>query len=336
MTGGVQMTSQLIWVALLALCGLSTAAGRCEAKCDLEAVAVLPLTLEHDRFLINADINGHSAKLILATGYFATALDLKAADALGVSMARTDREIYGVGGNQHMYRGTVSRMRIGPLNADNAVLVGADMWGADAPTGWSGRFGMNMMAGYDLDLDVVGGHAVFLKAKGDCNKPHVALGPELYTVPLETIREDRQADIIVNIDGHRIKAMLDSGAPHTILYRSAANRLGVDLSPMRAPGHATIVGNGKYPVGVMQHRFGTVSIGDLQLNNMDVRIIDQESNGIDRTRVGSLLPDTRYDALNGEEMLIGVDFMRQVHLWISHSSQTVIMQFPPKPSDLPH
>jgi hypothetical protein len=306
-----------------------------KAECSLAAVAVLPLEKDHGRYLLDADVNGHPVKLILATGYYATALDLKAADDLGVSMGDTGRLIYGVGGTQRQYRGFVSRLRIGNIKADGALLIGADMWGNDPAPKWSGRFGMSMMSIYDIDLDFAGSHAILYDAHGNCTKPNVALQPNLFAVPLEPVHENRQADIMVVVDGHPIKAMLDSGAPHTIMYRAAAERLGVDLSPLHAPGHETIVGLGKYPIGVMDHHFGSVAFGDLTIQNMAVRIVDQRTNGVDRHRTGSLLDTTVYDALNGEEMLIGADFMQKVHLWISHSSQTLIMQYPPLPSVLP-
>jgi hypothetical protein len=32
------------------------------------------------------------------------------------------------------------------------------------------------------------------------------------------------------------------------------------------------------------------------------------------------------------DVLLGEDFISRVHLWISYSSHTLIMQYPPKPS----
>jgi predicted aspartyl protease len=313
----------------LALMAAMAADGSVQAAGKLRLVAAPPLQEDHQHFVMEADVNSHPSKLILDTGYYRTAFDLRAAGRLGISMSATGRDVYGVGGVYHEYRGTAARMRIGNLRADGMQVLGGDMWGEANPNGYDGRYGMNMMAAYDIDLDFAGGLVRFFQTSGDCGKPAVALAPELYTVPLEPIFEDRQADVMVKIDGHPVKAMLDSGAPMTTMYRSAAIRLGVDLSPLHAPNHATTIGAGKSPIAIMTHVFPTVAIGDLQFNNMRIRIVDQDSNGIDKVHLGSLLPDSVYDAPNQEQMLLGADFMKKVHLWISHSSQTLVMQFPP-------
>jgi hypothetical protein len=40
------------------------------------------------------------------------------------------------------------------------------------------------------------------------------------------------------------------------------------------------------------------------------------------------------DSGAGVDMLLGYDFAKTVHLWISHSSQTVLMQYPAQPTPL--
>jgi hypothetical protein len=63
----------------------------------------------------------------------------------------------------------------------------------------------------------------------------------------------------------------------------------------------------------VRHVFEPVSVGDLTFEHMKVDVLD----------------DRRGDEV---EMLLGADFQQAVHLWISYSSHTLIMQFPPRPS----
>ncbi len=321
----------LAWVA--SLCWL---AGPAQAACSLGAVAVIPLQAGGGSPRFTADINNHPVRFILDTGAFATTLANSAADRLGVRMDELDFNAYGVGGTQHVYRGTAARMRYGGISADGAVLAGTDMLDGQANAGFDGLFGMNMMAAYDIDLDLGGGHVILFEADGSCRKPTVALAQPLYMVPLNYIQHDRQADIDISIDGHRMRAVLDTGAATTVMFRSAARRLGLDLSGFQAPGHHMSHGMGPRAVAVIDHVFGTVQIGDLGIQNMHVGILDQAIAQPATVHVGSLLADPSLGETGGEDMLLGADFMRKVHLWISHSSQTLVMQYPPQPSVLPH
>ena len=305
------------------------------AACQLGAVAVLPVSLDHGQAMFTAEVNGKPANLILDTGAFATVLRRRSAERLGVPMSQTDSDSFGVGGTRHIYRGTARHMRVGNLNADGMVLGGSDFldgWGDPGP---DGLFGMNMMAAYDVDLDFAGQHAILFEADGECHKPAVALAPPLYDVRLVPIDNNREADIDILVDGHPIRAEIDSGATHTVMFRDVANRLGVDISGLHAPGHHEGRGIGPRTVASVTHVFSSVQIGDLTIRNMAVEIVDQPMVNKKRPPIGSLLADEADGQEGSEGMLIGADFMQKVHLWISHSSQRLIMQYPPKPSVLP-
>jgi predicted aspartyl protease len=305
------------------------------ATCTLGAVAVLPVRMQHGSIVMQVDINGQQANLILDTGAFATVLTPEAASRLGVRMAQLDSDTQGVGGVQHTYRGTAAHMRVGNMKADGMELAGSQMLAASGPGGVDGLFGMNMMAAYDIDLDLAGQHAILFEADGNCRTPTVALAQPLYDVPLVSITHNRQADIDIVINGKPLRAVVDSGASSTTMFRQAASRLGVDMRALHGPGHHEGRGIGPRPVAAMTHVFETVSIGNLTIHNMPIEVIDQANTGINRVHVGSLLEDPSDGEAGGEDMLLGADFMQKVHVWISHSSQRMIMQYPPQLSVLP-
>jgi len=319
------------------VCGTVPRAAAAAAECTLGAVAVLPVRAERGHYLFTAQINEHPANLVLDTGFFATSLNLEAGDRLGVRLNRIGREAYGIGGVRDVYSGTARHMRVGQMNADGMVLGGGAYWTARQQPGWDGVFGMNMMSAYDIDLDFAGGYAILFEADGDCHHPTVGLAPPLYKVPLEAIAKDRQADILITIDGQRVKALLDTGAFQSFIYRKAAARLGVDVSVMDAPGHEMASGIGPFAVKYFRHIFHSVKIGPLEVHDMEIGILNQKDNGINRIKTGSLLPSALDpDAPNTEDMVLGLDFFQRFHAWISHSSQNLILQYPPAPSVLPH
>lgn len=301
------------------------------AGCQLGAVAVLPMQLVGSHFQFPVTLNDHDASLILDTGSFATVLDRQAADRLSIRLNATGSDAYGIGGVRHIYLGTPAKFRIGGLKADGMTLAGQDLWRPGFAPDAAGLFGMNMMSTYDIDIDTPGHRLVLYEADGDCGKPNVTLSPPLYAAKLIPIHRDRQADVEVIIDGHPMRAMIDSGA-NTALYRNAAERLGVDMSGLKAEGHATASGIGEFKVATMRHVFSAVDIGGLRVVNMPITILAQRNSGIDRKHIGSLLSGDDPEEPGGEDMLLGADFMQKVHIWISHSAHMLVMQFPPKPS----
>ena len=320
-------------LARLALAALAAGANA-HAACTLNAVAVLPIREAGRSFVFTAKVNGNPAALSIQTGTDTTTFDLSAADRLGVDLHPSDRNIYGVGGARKAYYGRAARVEIGGMVANDLTVRGHEVWPAAARAGIDGQLGMDLMAAYDIDLDIAGQHVVVYEADGACRKPNVALQPPLYMVNLVNINRDRQADVDVIVEGKHFRALLDSGLGHTSMFRSAALRLGLRPDFANDPGHAVEHGAGPFDVAYVPHVFKSMQIGDLQFNNTSLRILDQNGTGIDRHRVGSLLEQE--DLTGGHEIILGQDFMRKVHLWISHSSQTLIMQYPPQPSVLPH
>jgi len=321
---------------LLILAVVCTTGTQSQAKCELGAVAVLPLQFEHGHYLVTVDINHRAARLILDTGAFATSLTLRAAQRLGVPMSQVGIESVGIGGNRHTYGGTAAQMQVGYMNANGMRLAGANFAtgnGTDAP---DGLFGMNMMAAYDIDLDIPGQHAILFSADGACRQPTVGgIAPPLYAVKLNYVTNDREANIDVTIEGRRLRAIVDSGAAQTVMFRSTARRLGVDIAGFTAPGHHASSGIGPDRVASFTQVFANVDIGNLHIANMPIEVLDQENNGANHEHTGSLLPDPSGGGTGYADLLLGADFMQKVHLWISHSSQKLIMQYPPAASVLP-
>jgi len=302
------------------------------AECLLEMAAAMPLHSVGDHFAISTTINGHASDLLLDTGFFTTTISAAAAGRLGLRPIRYPGQVAGIGGYQDLYTARVASMKIGRMNADGATLGVSNLGALEGNAAFDGVFGMNMMSHYDIDLDIVGRQVVLFQAEGNCGKPAVTLAPDLYAVKLEAVRSDQEADVTVTVDGHRLRAELDTGAASTAIFRKAASRLGIDLSGLEAAGAQHGRGIGGFGVAAMNHVFKAVDIGDLRIENMPVTILGQRDSGIDRHHVGSLLEGDDEEEPGAADMLLGADFMRKVHLWISHSSHTLVMQYPPKPS----
>ncbi len=271
----------------------------------------------------------------LATGSNVTVLDTSAAQRFGVGFGRPTYDFYAVGGVKPMDVVHVAKLRIGNLSSDGIDLDAVDMRTGDADPRLAGLLGMSILSHYDIDLDLAGGHVVLYEAKDGCHKPTVALAPNLYTARLQSAYLDQQAIVTVTINGHPFQALLDSGAPHSLMYFPAALRLGIDVSALHVPGHSVISGFGPAPVASIKHVFDNVVIGDLQISHLPISIIEQYCNGAGYEQTGTVIGGRTVYQAGLEQIVIGADIMQKIHFWVSHSSQTLVMQFPPLPSVLP-
>lgn len=306
-----------------------------QATCTLGALAVLPTVSQNGHLLVDVDVNGQQARLIFDTGAFALLFDRPAAERLGIRLARIEGDMHGVGGYRHIYTGSASRLRVGKMQADGIMVGAQDGLLSANSAGYDGLFGMNMMAHADIDIDVPGQHVIIYQPSGNCREPAVALADPLYDAPLVSIVNDLVAEVDLSIGGRGLRAIVDLGASRTVIFRHAARRLGVDLAGFSGSSSYLSHGIGPFPVHTFTHVFPTVKIGGLEFHNMPIEVIDQEAPGEHNVHTGSRLVDVSDGEAGGEDMLLGLDFMRKVHVWISHSSHRLIMQYPPLASKLP-
>jgi predicted aspartyl protease len=113
-----------------------------------------------------------------------------------------------------------------------------------------------------------------------------------------------------------VVALIDTGAGHSAIFRHAAERVGVHMEAGTALERHSARGIGPQIVRSVRMDLGTVDVGDLEFTHMPVDVLDDRGG-------------------DEVEMLLGAEFQRRVHLWISYSSHTLIMQYPPTASKKP-
>ncbi len=120
--------------------------------------------------------------------------------------------------------------------------------------------------------------------------------------------------IVVTIGGHPVEAIVDRGAPNTYIYSLGARMIGVTQAEFDAYRHIRTGGVGPKAVEAAIHIVPSMDIGDLEVRNVPFVLINEPAEVV------------------SPEIILGADILRHIHMWISHSSHTLIMQFPPTPS----
>jgi tetratricopeptide (TPR) repeat protein len=143
--------------------------------------------------------------------------------------------------------------------------------------------------------------------------------------PNQRVPDMRGANIFVPVmlDGHEIKALIDTGATNTALRMDEAERLfGLSMGSADTPEKGTL--NGEASLKIYSHQFknlsfGTVNIADVRLSiipNAMGRNVDLTPLVWDRTK-------TERDLVNEPELILGMDVLRRLHLYIAFQERKI-------------
>ena len=174
------------------------------ADCKLERLAQLPMTLISGHVTIPASVNGKDVTLGIDTGGPFSSLTLAAAHRLGNVGHRDD-------------------LRIGDHELDR-VYMG---WMESFP-GVDGLIAPDVLYRYDAEFDF--GDNIFSLFKPHPCADRAVYWTGSYTVIPFTLTGDGHVRVPVTLDGQEIYAILDTGAPISVLSMQDARRM-FDLAP---------------------------------------------------------------------------------------------------------
>jgi len=297
----------------LALAACGSAADR--GKCELNAAVDLPVTTSHRAFFTDITIDGGNVHVEIDTGMFENLLSEDTARRLQMRQ----QKLYGVaargiGGTSDLSLAVSHSVTVATARATNVGFLTVADWTFAA--GADGLLGMPFMAPYDDDLDLADGHLRLIETHGDCAAVTPPLLGSVYELALEKAGQSDTPVITVTIRGIKLRAAIDTGAPTSLLFRSAARRLALPVDRILSETKTNISGIGpRQPRAAYGRLLLPMEIGGLDISNLPVAIADEDSG-------------------SGVDMLLGYDFVTVVHVWISHSSHAVIMEYPPHPTPI--
>jgi len=267
--------------------------------CHLNSYGTLPVEMVGGRATTMVKINGTDTRFILDTGAFFNTMSNATANSLKLETrgAPFGFHISGVGGDADVEVASVKEFGIvGTTLNDVEFIVG----GSDAGYG---LLGANLLDFADLEIDLAGGKLTLFKAD-HCGKAMLAYwvkdGGEYNVADLDPSGQtyDRRTFLSVTINGKEVRALLDSGAGVTVLSRSAAERVGIDLNAPDVKAGSHTSGIGAKLVKTWIARVDSFSVGTETIQHSQMQIID------------GTLGDT--------DLILGVDFLLAHRMFIAN------------------
>jgi predicted aspartyl protease/tetratricopeptide (TPR) repeat protein len=277
-------------------------------SCHLTSYGTLPVEMVDYRATTIVKINGSNTRFILDTGAFFNTMSSANASSLGLKLqpAPFGYRIGGIGGTSNVQQAHVKEFGILDMSIKNVDFI---VGGTDVG---DGLLGANLLDFSDLEIDLAQGKLTMFKSE-HCDKASLAYWVKDGNYNLADIEPaengfDRRTFLTVTINGRKVRAVLDSGAPTTLLSRDAAERAGINLN---APD--VKAGSAVYGIGAKHYKTWTVpvdsfSVGSETIQHSQMQVMDAKFG--DRT-----------------EMLLGLDFILAHHMFIANSKKKVYFTY---------
>lgn len=335
-------------LALASLAGLSLPEAAGAEACRLRQVADIPARIapEH-QLLIKVDLDGKPVELRLDTGLGISALSRALVQQLGLPMETAHEARFktlendlaklftdpvsegrdpGFAGSDLTERTRIPRMKLGGALTEYeefaVVAVGGD-GGDGRPVG---VFGMDYLLPYDVELDPVG-DKVKLFEPTDCAGPTVYWAREFSTLPIKVDPISRWVTVEVELDGHKLRGLIDTGSEFTTLPLGIAGAqfgLSEDSPGMAASGHDITLEGRTLPR--YAYTFKSLKLGDLEVDNPHVmvetmRFMRQTTSSSHISRAAEVAPD----------IVIGENLLRRLHLYFAFKRSVAYFTVVPMP-----
>lgn len=282
------------------------------AGCKLHILADLPVTMEGMRVSVPVKVNGKDTRLWLDSGAFFSILPKAKTLELELKLEPLPGNFYlaGVGGNVSVELTTVKSFGIVGQELKNMQFI---VGGSDAGNGLIGR---NILAMADTEFDLAHGSVKIIRPEGceHAGFAYWAAGKPFFTVPLAANNSNSRDHIFglsVSINGARINAEFDTGAPASLISRRAAERAGIDLSGPSVIPFSGIGGFGRRSKKGWSVPVENISIGDEQILRTRLNVID-----------GPIA-----DVVGAPDMLLGADFILAHHIYVARAQRRIYFTY---------
>ena len=272
------------------------------------------------RMYVPVSLNGTQKLMLLDTGGFMSEVTPQAVAELNLQHESVDFESVNVAGEESHLAANVSSFAIGQLTTKSVQFIIApehDMFAGDAR--FAGILAPNVLRFYDVDIDF-GAQKLNLISPDHC-EGKVVYWPAaaVAVVPIRVLKWGH-ISLPVQLDGKTVNAILDTGASMTTLTQTAAESdFGLKMGSKDAPYAQEL--QDKPGAAIYHHRFASLDFGGIAVGNLDVALLpDYRDKLAQAPSLGSRLGNPK-DAAEYEDMLLGMNVLRHLHIYIAYKEQ---------------
>lgn len=303
--------------ALLASAVLSSVPALAQGgKCRLVKIVDWPVTYVRGHIVVSGAINGQKVGIILDTGAMRSIIMRAAAQRLKLTLWEVrGARVYGVGGETALQVATLDDFKLGEATVPDVRLYVAGE--QDPGEGGDVLLGEDFLRNFDIEFDLAN-RAVRLFQPKDCDGVPLAYWTKevVGEVGIERIDEERpRIAFTVQVNSRPVDAILDSGAPTSIIGIDDAAAVGVTPTSAGVVAGPMVGGVGGKKVELWSGPFESFAIGNERVRDIRIRFGDLDKYST-ATATGSRIARR---VRNTQPMMLGADFLQAHRLLVSHS-----------------
>ena len=299
-------------IRLLGVCLVLLAAHAARAGCEVQQRAVVALQALHGHLLVPLAVNGTTAHFVLDTGAERSLVTPQAVQRLGLALDEwVGTTMHGIGGVTEHRNADPRSLTLGgvplqrhTLTHDTSLTVGPMPITSVDGLQIDGLLGRDFLSVFDLSIDLKKDMLTLYEVR-DCSGKFLP-----WTQPYTAIPAQRPTDtaivLPVSLDGHPLRALLDTGASASVLTTRGMAMLGLTNERLAHDAPARAAGVGPRVETMRQHRFASLRVG----------------TDTDRDPVIWVAP---IHVVPIVDMLLGADWLVGREVWISFATSQVFV-----------
>ena len=282
------------------------------AACVVQERASIPLTVVDGIIMVPALVNEQPATFILDTGAQRTVITRDAVARLGLALdewvATTTR---GVGGIERHRNANPRTFTLGGVQLerrtrtrDTSMTVGTLPVTRIGPHQIDGLLGRDFLSPFDLVMDLRR-QRVTLFGVTECAGRFLPWRGAYRGLPVEN-PTDTALVVWLELDGVRLRALLDTGASTTVLAAPGMARLGLTAEKLAGGQTGQASGLGPRPIATVRHVFREMRIGQ--------EVFREPALIVSPIRLVPIV-----------DMLLGADWLANKTVWVSFATRQVFV-----------
>ena len=293
------------------------------AKCRYTNFATFPVKFVNGFVSIDGGMNGNATAMMIDSGSQHTLITRQAAEKLGLALSHSNAYGLGTGGESRSYTTLLDDFSFGKL-AWHRVHLGV-IWDLDQSLNYGALVGADILFRQDVEISMANRQIKFFEPSA-CDQSFLAYWDEnaSNTAMQAMAPNDLRQAVTVEVNGQKVRAVIDSGAFASIIDLAAAARAGITTQSSGVAAAGSGSGVGKHRSQIWLAPFESFAIGDETISHPTIRIMDMygaarsDSNHIAATN--TMLHDQ-------PEMLLGADFLRSHRLLFAVSQKRLYFSY---------
>jgi predicted aspartyl protease len=288
------------------------------AHCQIDQVAEIPVEFVSNQVLAHGEIDGQPIKVFFDTGSMQSMIWRPAAVRLNLPLSAgpTTAHLYGVGGETRLQETVLKELRFGNFVVKDLRIPAA----GDIHTNFDLLLGDDFWSVSSLEFDLKH-HVVRMLNPNGCKVEELAYWAKTYSMAdlIASPHDSRKIQVDVKLNGHMLRALVDSGAARSVVSKTIADGAGVSYQE----ASARIGGIGTHSLESWVGTFQTFTLGDETIKNVQLRVA-QLGNNLKGQKLGSRLP---VNMMSAPDMLLGADFLQAHRVLIDNSTRKVVFTY---------